>query len=190
MDRRRFILSAAGAGFAVAGLAAPGVASAATDDELAYASFGQAAELLLQDFYTEAQAAKVVHGGDAKELMRGALNAGEHQDALAKLLTDAGQTPSLAEDFEFVWPKDGFASARSISSLGLQVTQPLLGVYVGAAATISILSYRTLFSALAANVAQQCGALSSLSGGRIVGVSFPPAMDVETASNAIEAYLG
>ena len=70
------------------------------------------------------------------------------------------------------------------------MTQPLLGVYLGAAATISILSYRTLFSALAANVAQQVGALSSMSGGRIVGVSFPPAMDVETASDAIEAYLG
>src|SRR5262245_41819616 len=106
MDRRRFILSAAGAGLAVAGLAAPGSALAATDDELAYASFGQAAELLLQDFYAKAQAAKVVKGEGAKELSRGSLNAGEHQTALAKLLTDAGQTPSLAEDFEFVWPKN------------------------------------------------------------------------------------
>lgn len=190
MDRRRFILSAAGAGFAVAGLAAPGVSLAATDDELAYASFAQAAELLLQDFYAKAQAAKVVHGTAAKELVRGQLNAGEHQSALAKLLTDAGQTASLPEDFEFVWPKDGFASAKSISALGLEVTQPLLGAYLGAAATISILSYRTLFSAMAANLAQQVGALSSMSGGHIAGVSFPPAMDVETASDAIEAYLG
>jgi len=190
MDRRRFIVSAAGAGFAVAGLAAPTGALAATDDELAYASFGQAAELLLQDFYTKAQAAKVVHGADAKELMRGALNADEHQEALAKLLTDAGQTPSLAEDFEFVWPKDGYKSAQSISELGSKVTQPLLGVYLGAAATISILSYRTLFAAMAANLGQQVGALARLSGGRIVGVSFPPSLDVETASDAIEAYLG
>ena len=190
MDRRRFILSAAGAGIAVAGLAAPGVALAATDDELAYASFGQAAELLLQDFYTKAQAAKVVHGAGAKELSRGGLNAGEHQDALAKLLTDAGQTASLPEDFEFVWPKDAFKSASSISALGSKVTQPLLGVYLGATANVSILSYRTLFAAMAANLAQQLGALSSMSGGRIVGVSFPPAMDVETASDAIETYLG
>jgi len=70
------------------------------------------------------------------------------------------------------------------------VTQPLLGLYVGAAATVSILSYRTLFASIAANVAQQAGALSGLSGGRIVGVSFTPAIDVETASDAIEAYLG
>jgi hypothetical protein len=190
MDRRRFILSTAGAGLAVAGLAAPTLALAATDDELAYASFGQAAELLLEDFYKKAQAAKAVLGSAAKELARGELNAGEHQAALAKLLTDAGQTASLAEDFEFVWPERGFASAKSISDLGSKVTQPLLGVYLGAAATISILSYRTLFAAMAANLAQQVGALQSMSGGRIVGVSFPPAIDVETASDAIEAYLG
>ena len=68
MDRRRFILSAAGAGLTVAGLTAPTSALAATDDELAFASFGQAAELLLQDFYTKAQAAQVVQGAAAKEL--------------------------------------------------------------------------------------------------------------------------
>jgi len=190
MNRRRFIVSAAGGGFAVTGLTAPGIASAATDDELAYASFGQATELLLQDFYTRAQAAKVVQGAAAKELSHGGFSAGEHQTALAKLLTDAGQTASLAEDFDFVWPKDGFKSAKSISELGLKVAQPLLGVYLEAAATISIFSYRTLFAALAANLAQQVGALASLSGGRIVGVSFPPAMGVEAASDAIEAYLG
>jgi len=43
---------------------------------------------------------------------------------------------------------------------------------------------------MAANMAQQVGALSSMTGGRIVGVSFPPAMDVESASDAVEAYLG
>ena len=62
MNRRRLILSAAGAGLAVSGFAAPssGVAAlAATDDELAYANFGQAAELLLKDFYARAAAAKL-----------------------------------------------------------------------------------------------------------------------------------
>jgi hypothetical protein len=195
LRRRGFILSATGAALALGGVGAPSRANAAaaatpTDDELASASFGQAAELLLQDFYTKAQAAKVVLGAAAKDVARGGLNAGEHQAALAKLLTDAGQTALLAEDFEFAWPKNGFASAKSISELGLRVTEPLLGTYLGAAATISIASYRTLFASMAANLAQQVGALSSMSGGRIVGVSFPPAVDVETASDAIEAYLG
>ena len=62
MNRRRLVLSAAGAGLAVSGLAGPSglVALAATDDELAYASFGQAAELLLKDFYAKTAAAKLV----------------------------------------------------------------------------------------------------------------------------------
>jgi hypothetical protein len=43
---------------------------------------------------------------------------------------------------------------------------------------------------MAANLAQQVGALSAIGGGRAVGVSFPAAIDVETASDTIEAYLG
>ena len=50
MNRRRLILSAAGAGVAVGGLATrSGLAAVtATDDELAYANFGQATEFLLR----------------------------------------------------------------------------------------------------------------------------------------------
>jgi hypothetical protein len=73
---------------------------------------------------------------------------------------------------------------------GRAVTQALLGVYLGAAGAISLASYRTLFVSMAANLSQQVAALSQLSGGRVVGISFPPALDVETASDAIEAYLG
>ena len=64
MNRRRLILSAAGAGLAVSGLSASSglAAVAATDDELAYASFGQAAEFLLADFYAKVAAAKLVKG--------------------------------------------------------------------------------------------------------------------------------
>ena len=192
MNRRSLLLSAAGAGLAVSGLATPrGLAAAtATDDELAFASFGQAAELLLADFYARAAAAKIVTGAAARDLAHGALSATEHAAALAKLLTDAGQTASVAEDFEFAWPDGTFATRRAAGRTGLEVARPLLGVYLGAAIGVSIGSYRTLFATMAANVAQQVAALSRLSGGRMVGISFPPAVDVETASDAIEAYLG
>ena len=192
MNRRSLLFSAAGAGLAVSGLAAPrGLAAAtATDDELAFASFGQAAELLLADFYTRAAAEKTVTGAAARDLAHGALSATEHAAALAKLLTDAGQTASVAEDFEFAWPDGTFATRLVTGRTGLAIACPLLGVYVGAAIGVSIASYRTLFTTMAANVAQQVAALSRLSGGRMVGISFPPAVDIETASNAIEAYLG
>ena len=63
-------------------------------------------------------------------------------------------------------------------------------MYVGAASAISIGSYRTLFASMAANVGQQVGFLRQQSGGRVIGVSFPPVVDVETASAATETYLG
>ncbi len=193
MNRRRLILSAAGAGLAVSGLAAPttGIAAlTATDDELAYANFGQATEFLLKDFYTKTIEAKLFSGTAARGFARGGLNATQHATALAALLTGAGQTAAVEEDFEFAWPDGTFANEKSATAAGLTITQPLLGVYLSAAAAISIASYRTLFASMAANLAQQVGSLTQLSGGRVIGVSFPPAVDVETASDAIEAYLG
>ena len=192
MNRRSLLLSAAGAGVAVSGLtAAQGLAAAsATDDELAFASFGQATELLLADFYARATAARIATGPEARDLAHGALSASEHAAALANLLTDAGQTASVAEDFEFQWPDGTFATRRAVGRTGLEIARPLLGVYLTAAIGVSVASYRTLFTTMAANVAQQVAALSRLSGGRMVGLSFPPAVDVETANNALEAYLG
>ena len=64
MNRRSLLLSAAGAGLAVSGVAAPrGLAAVtATDDELAYASFGLAGRAPVADFYSQAAAAKIVAG--------------------------------------------------------------------------------------------------------------------------------
>ena len=73
-------------------------------------------------------AAKIVKGAALHNVNRGGLNAAEHATALAKLLTDAGQPAAVAEDFEFAWPKDAFASAirqnhdSSATSFRRQVT--------------------------------------------------------------------
>ncbi len=193
MSRRRLVVTAAGAGLAVSGLvgSSQGLAAlSASDDELAYANFGQPTEFLLQDFYTRLAAAKLVRGARAHDISRAGFNASEHANALGELLTDAGQTASAAEDFAFVWPKDSFATLAKASAAGLVITRALLGTYLGAAATISIPSYRTLFASMAANLAQQVGLLSQLQSGRLLGVSFPPALGVEAASDRIEAYLG
>ncbi len=193
MNRRRLILSAAGLGLAASGLAVPAnghAALAATDDELAYANFGQAAEFLLRDFYARTAAAELMRGDAAREIARGHLNATQHADALSKLLAGAGQSVAVEEDFEFAWPDGTFASQSAAATTGLKVAQPLLGVYLTASSTISIASYRTLFASMGASLAQQVGSLTRLAGGRIVGVSFPPMIDLPTASDAIEAYLG
>ncbi len=191
MNRRHLILSAAGAGLAVSGLAVPaGFAAPPTDDELAYANFGLATEFLLQDFYAKAADSKLFSGGAVRQLARGGRSASEHATALTKLLTDAGQTAAAIDDFEFAWPNDAFKTKKSATAAGLTIVESLLGVYLSAAGAISIPSYRVLYATMAANVAQQAAALSWESDSRVVGVSFPPSLDVEAASAAIDAYLG
>ena len=64
-------------------------------------------------------------------------------------------------------------------------------MYIGAATTISIPSYRDALREHGRQRRRSRWQRSRrLGGGRMVGVSFPPAVDVETASDAIEAYLG
>lgn len=189
MNRRRLVMSAIGAGLTVSGFAA-GTASAATDDELAYANFGQATEYLLRDFYARVADAKAFTGSGAREIRRAGFNAGEHAGSLGKLLSEAGQQAAVAEDFAFAWPADTFGSRAAIGKAGLLITESLGGVYVSALTAVSIPTYRRLYASMLANVSQQIAFLSQAVGGRAIGVSFPAAVDIQTASDAIEAYLG
>lgn len=190
LHRRALLLTAAGAGLGLAGLVRPDGARAATDDELAYASFGQATELLLQDFYARVVDVKAFSRPAAREVARAGLNAGEHATQLGKLLTEAGQQAAVADDFEFAWPAETFGSKQAIAKAGLLVTENLAGVYVSALTAVSIPTYRRLYASMLANLSQQVAFLSRAGGGRAIGISFPAAVEIETASGAIEAYLG
>ncbi len=191
IDRRRFLITAASGSAMLVGTGAfTPSAVAATDDELAFANFGAATELLLQDFYDRAGDAKLFGGTLRKAFARGSFVAGEHLTALSKLLTDSGQTAPLAEDFEFVWPEATFASKKAAAAAGLTVAESLLGAYVTAASTSPTTTVRVLFSSLAASLGEQRSALSLARGRPAVGNSFPAAIDLEAASAAVEAFLG
>ena len=71
---------------------------------------------------------------------------------------------------------------------GLTVLRALLGAYQTAAASPGR-RLPVLYASLGASVGQQIGALSALSA-PVGAKSFPVATDVETASAAVEAYLG
>jgi hypothetical protein len=186
MDRRRFLLGAAGVGtVAVAGpwVAAP---AAASDDELAYANLGVSAELLLVDFTTRGLDAKQLDAAGDAALRRSRIAARQHAAALSALLVGAGQTAPDPADFEFAWPEGSFATAASTRAAGLTVLRALLGAYQTAAATVVEPTYRVLYASLVASVAQQIGAL----GGRAGIEQFPVAVDLEAASTALEEMLG
>ena len=191
MNRRRFLISAASSGVALAGagaLSAP--AAAATDDDLAYANFGAATELLLKDFYAKAQEAKLFGGQLDNAFLHGGYATTEHVTALSAALTESGQTAPLPEDFEFAWPEGTFASKKSAATAGLPVVEALLGAYLTGAATSPTGSFRVLYASLAASLGEQRSTLSVARGRSAIGNSFPAALDLETASTAVESFLG
>lgn len=189
VNRRRFLVGVAGAGAATLGAPWLSTASAATDDDLAFANFGFAAELLLKDFYAKALEAKVVEGAGRGVLRRGRSASGQHAKALGALLTGAGDTPASEEDFAFEWPEDTFESAASVVTTGLGLLRALLGSYQMAAATVTEPTYRVLFASLAASVGQQIGAVATVV--PRAGVEpFPVALELEAASEALDRYLG
>ena len=184
---RRNLLGVAAGGIALATVRV-GPARAATDDELAYANFGLAATYLAADFYGRALEAGRL-GADARRMLRTGRSASLAQArALSELITGAGDTPAAAQDFEFVWPRNAFATAASTRKTGFDVLRPTLGAYQSAAASVVVPSYRVLYASLAASLGQQIGALVGPIGER--AEPFPPAMDLEAASAALESYLG
>ena len=185
MDRRRFVLAALGAGSATVATPWPGSAAAATEDDLAFANFGASTELLVKDFYARAIDAELV-SGQTGALKHGRAAAGWHAKAQSDLLTSAGDVAPLPEDFEFEWPARTFRTRAVMVATGLAVLRALRGVYQTAAAMASEQSYRVLYASLAASVSQQIVAL----GGAAAAEPFPVAIDIETASDAIERYLG
>ncbi len=119
ISRRRFLSSAAsGAAVLLGGGVLAPPAAAATDEELAFANFGAATELLLKDFYAQVGEAKLFGGALRRAFARGGFASTEHAAALAALLTGAGQTAPLEEDFEFVWPRGTFAARKPAATAG------------------------------------------------------------------------
>ena len=186
MNRRRFVIGALGAGSAAVASPWLGRAAAAMEDDLAFANFGASTELLVRDFYAKALDAKLFSGPHAAALKRGRAAAGQHAKVLSDLLTNAGDVAPLPEDFEFEWPARTFKTEKAMVHTGGGVLRPLLGAYQTAAATASEQSYRVLYASLAASASQQLVALAGVAAAE----PFPIAMDLEAASDALEAYLG
>jgi hypothetical protein len=185
---RRSLLGVAAGGLALAALPVR-PASAASDDELAYANFGLAAAYLAADFYGKALEADELGAGARRMLRRGRTAANLHARALSDLITGAGDTPATAEDFEFAWPGTAFATASNIRKTGLAILRGVLGAYQSAVASVSEPSYRVLYTSLVASVSEQIGQLAAP--GADEGLHpFPVALDLEAASAALEGYLG
>jgi len=189
VNRGRF-LTAGAAAVLVPAAFAPLARADASEDELAYANFAIACEYLMADYYARLVKARLLRGSARNGATVAKRNEDEHVTAFAGLLTDAGQTVPVADDFAFVWPAKTFRSLGPAAEAGAAIESAVIGAYVSAAATISVQSYRSLFARALADEARHLAVLSWVATGKPVGNSFPPALGLEEATNVVEPYLG
>jgi hypothetical protein len=179
------VLVAGSAGGFLAGSAA---ADTIPDGDLAYARLLIGAELLAADFYTRAIASKQFSRMAVNDLRRALFNEHEHYQSVSGILTGVGQTPATAGDFDFSYAKSSFQSAASIAKLGVALETSFLGAYLGAVDGLQTAALKQPIARIAASEAEHLSAITRLSGAEPIGVSFPEALTIDEASNAMDAY--
>ena len=167
------------AGLLKLGVAAGLGAVPPSDSDLAYARLLIATELLADDFYTRALATKVAH---VSTLHESRANERAHYAGLAALMHENGQTPAQAGDIDFSYPQGAFSDAGSIWKLGKALETLQLGAYLGATDGLTSEPLRGIVSRIAANEAQHLTLFTP------VRPSFPVALTIEQASDALGAY--
>jgi hypothetical protein len=188
VNRRALLVG--GAALALPAALAPLARAGASEGELAYANFAIAAEYLMADYYARLLKADLVRGSARNGATVAHRNEAAHVTALGTLLTGAGQSVPLPEDFEFAWPAKTFETLGDAVSTGARIEAAVLGAYLSAATTISVESYRSLFARALADHAQHLAVLSWVASGKPVGDAFPEPLDLEQASDVLDPYLG
>ncbi len=182
-----------GAGLLVAGSALSRFAETAAADplpvgDLAYARLLVGAELLASDFYTQAIAAATTKPVLTNYLKRAYANEQEHYQSVAGIISGAGQTPAVPGDIDFSYPKGTFAGERPILTFARQLETTMLGAYLGAIGGIQTDAFKKGLAQIAACEAQHSAYFSTALGGRTFSAAFPPALSIDQASNALDAY--
>ncbi len=171
-----------------AGMLAGAAAAALPDNDLAYVRLLVAAELLGADFYTNAKQAQPYGPAGSKALERALFNEGEHYTSLAAILTGAGQTPATADDIDFTYPSGSFDSTAAVTKLAVELETVFLGAYLGAVAAVQTASLKLPLATIAANQAQHLTTFSELLGRAPFDLSFPVALSIGDASDALDPF--
>jgi hypothetical protein len=158
------------------------------DSDLAYARLLVGAELLAQDFYARAIASKRLRGDALAALKRARLNEREHYNEMSKILSGAGQTPAVASDFDFSYPKGAFASRSAIAKLGVALESAFLGAYLGAVEGLQTDALKLPVAQIATNEAEHLSAFMRLSGRSPIGIAMPRPLTIDQASNAFDVF--
>jgi Ferritin-like domain len=156
--------------------------------DLAYVRLLVGAELLAADFYVQAVAAANSGPAVRNYLRRALLNEQEHYQAVAGILSGASITPASSADIDFTYPKGSFADEPSILKQAVELENIMMGAYLGALGGIQTNAFKTGLAEIAAAEAQHLSYFSTVRGGKPFWLSFPLALTIDQASNAMDAY--
>jgi rubrerythrin len=173
----------------VLGAAALPASAAIGPPDIPVVTLALATELLGIELYTQALAAKVLDAQDERYLKRALSNENEHYTAVAQVLTDAGQTPGQAADFDFTFPTNGFSTRKSTAQLGMELETIFMGIYLGGAASLADATTRAVFARIAASQAEHLSVFARIVLNKPVGLSFPVALSVEDGSAALDPFI-
>jgi ferritin-like protein len=176
------------AGSALAGLAGSAGAATVPDGDLAYLRLLVAAELLAADFEAQALGSGKLSRASGSVFRKMAADEKAHYGALSQLVTGAGQVPATADDIDFTYPKNSFASETSILKRAAQIEALVLGAYLGAVENLQTQELRLPIAQIAANEAQHVGALAAIVGRPVIGRAFAPSLQIDAASAALDAF--
>jgi len=154
-------------------------ASSPPDSDLAFARLLVATELLADDFYSHALDAGFL---DVGALHEARANERAHYAGLAAIMNGLGQPPAQAVDIDFSYPRSAFTTAASLRRLGAALETLQLGAYLGAADGLSSEPLRAVAARIGANEAQHLTIFEPFR------ASFPVALTIEQASDALTAY--
>jgi hypothetical protein len=182
-----------GAALAVAGGVFGAAAAAASADpisgqDMAYVRLLVGAELLASDFYAQAVASSQATGSAARYLKRAYMNEQEHYQSVAGILSGAFVTPAVSGDFDFSYPTGTFDTPAAIFAEAAKIETLVRGSYLGASGGMQTAQFKTGLAQIAACEAQHASYFSTKTGGKAFWLSFPPALTIQQASDAMAGY--
>jgi Ferritin-like domain len=180
------VLVVAGATLGV--LAESASADPLSQNDLAYARLLVGAELLASNFYSQAIAASNTSAAVMKYLKKAYLNEQEHYQSVSGILSGSGNTPAVSGDVSFAYPSGTFDSESSILKAAAALEAQMLGTYLGAVGGMASNTFRTGIASIAACEAQHSSYFTSMTGGKAYSLSFPPALTMQQASDAMASY--
>jgi ferritin-like protein len=174
-------------GAALGALAAP-AAPVAPDVDLFYFRLLTAAELLKADFQGRALASGKLDAPATRLVRQMQADDRAHSAGLAALLNGEGQTAATPDDIDFSYPRGSFDSRASIAKLGWRLGTLTVGAYLGAIQHVQSPAARLALAQIAANEAQQLGALAPFARRPAIGSAFAAALPIDSVSAALDEY--